>query len=70
MAVAAVATQPRHPQRRVAQQQKQSGEDDPAMEGVGLAAIDRVGDGPKGRKSAGVRTPGGVGDARWDLPAV
>jgi len=38
--------------------------------GVGFAAIEGVGEGPKGRDSAGVRTAGGSGDGRWGFPGV
>jgi len=37
---------------------------------VGFAVIERFLEGPRGRKTAGVRTPGGAGDARWGFPAV
>jgi len=37
---------------------------------VGLAVIEGFMEWPKGRISAGVRTPGGAGDERWDFSAV
>jgi len=37
---------------------------------VGLAVMDRVEDGPNGRESAGVRTPGAGGDERWGVLAA